>query len=258
MSPSDDVLGALEFAGCVCNFLEAIQNFVANKTTALLSANPRDARAILPPLCSTILNGYRTLLHGHVDVAYEQFQRSEMFLIAAMNRQRMPSVVFTGKPSTSLAWPILKVCQEVDVIFLPYLDDSSGEKLAADWPTLYQRITALLPPGSVHADWCRERLYSEAAVFGEDCTRYSNDSRPEAAADDAAIECIVTLQQAAAMVNRSKRTLEKHKTEMPAPRISDGGGKPDEWEWSELRPWLEKYSSRTLPKRFPADQFRKP
>jgi hypothetical protein len=71
------------------------------------------------------------------------------------------------------------------------------------------------------------------------------------------LECFVTLQQAAAIVSRSKRTLEKHKAEMPVPRISDGGGKPDEWAWSELRPWLEKYSGRTLPSRFPADQFRK-
>ena len=59
------------------------------------------------------------------------------------------------------------------------------------------------------------------------------------------------------MVNRSKRTLEKHKAKMPAPRISDGGGKPDEWAWTELRPWLEEYSGRSLPERFPADQFRK-
>jgi len=75
--------------------------------------------------------------------------------------------------------------------------------------------------------------------------------------DGATVDCYVTLQQAAAIVSRSKRTLEKHKAEMPAPRISDGGGKPDEWAWSELRPWLEKYSGRILPERFPADQFRK-
>jgi hypothetical protein len=73
----------------------------------------------------------------------------------------------------------------------------------------------------------------------------------------ALVECFVTLQQAAAIVSRSKRTLEKHKATMPVPRISDGGGKPDEWAWSELRPWLEQYSGRTLPERFPANQFRK-
>lgn len=70
-------------------------------------------------------------------------------------------------------------------------------------------------------------------------------------------EDFVTLRQAAAIVNRSKRTLEKHKVTMPVPRISDGGGKPDEWAWSELRPWLEEWSGRKLPERFPAHQFGK-
>jgi len=70
-------------------------------------------------------------------------------------------------------------------------------------------------------------------------------------------EGYVTLSQAAAIVNRSKRTLEKHKTKMPPPCISDGGGKPDEWLWSGLRPWLEGYFGRKLPDRFPADKFRK-
>lgn len=68
-------------------------------------------------------------------------------------------------------------------------------------------------------------------------------------------ECFVTLQQAAAMVSRSKKTLERRKKEMPAPKVSGGGGKPDEWAWSELRPWLEKEFERSLPERFPADQF---
>jgi hypothetical protein len=73
----------------------------------------------------------------------------------------------------------------------------------------------------------------------------------------AGAEGLVTLQQAAAMVSRSKRTLEKHKGEMPLPRVDGGGGRPDEWAWSELRPWLEEKFRRTLPERFPADQFRK-
>lgn len=65
------------------------------------------------------------------------------------------------------------------------------------------------------------------------------------------IEVFVTLSQVAPLVNRSKRTLEKFKDKMPMPRISDGGGKADEWYWSELRPWLENYSGRKLPKQFP-------
>jgi hypothetical protein len=70
------------------------------------------------------------------------------------------------------------------------------------------------------------------------------------------VECLVTLQQAAAMVSRSKKTLERRKGNMPMPKVSGGGGKPDEWEWAELRPWLEKEFKRKLPERFPADRLR--
>ncbi len=77
--------------------------------------------------------------------------------------------------------------------------------------------------------------------------------------DNADIECYVTLQQAAAMVSRSKRCLEGYKKDdpsMPLPRIEGGGGKPAEWAWNELRPWLEKKFDRPLPVRFPADRLR--
>ena len=78
-------------------------------------------------------------------------------------------------------------------------------------------------------------------------------------ADEPEVECLVTLQQAAAMVSRSKRTLEDYKRKdqtMPLPRVEGGGGKPAEWAWSEIRSWLEKTFDRSLPKRFPADRFR--
>jgi hypothetical protein len=57
----------------------------------------------------------------------------------------------------------------------------------------------------------------------------------------------VTLDQAAALVNRSKSTLERRKAKMPAPAVKGGGGRPSEWLWSELRPWLEKAFGRLLP-----------
>lgn len=66
----------------------------------------------------------------------------------------------------------------------------------------------------------------------------------------------VTLDQAAASVGRSKRTLEKlrnrKKNPMPDPDICGGGGKPNEWLWAIIRPWLEKEYGRTLPAVFPA------
>ena len=69
----------------------------------------------------------------------------------------------------------------------------------------------------------------------------------------------VTLDQAAALVNRSKKTLERYvadpKRGAPAPDVEGGGGKPHEWLYEMLRPWLEQQFSRKLPERFPASQF---
>jgi hypothetical protein len=65
----------------------------------------------------------------------------------------------------------------------------------------------------------------------------------------------VTLDQMAALVSRSKKTLERLKKRMSNPlpnaKVDGGGGKPDEWIWSEIRPWLEAEFSRKLPKLFP-------
>jgi hypothetical protein len=66
----------------------------------------------------------------------------------------------------------------------------------------------------------------------------------------------VTLDQAAAMVNRSKRTLERRKTRtnnpLPPPDVQGGGGRPDEWFWLRIRPWLEQEYKKKLPEKFPA------
>jgi hypothetical protein len=72
------------------------------------------------------------------------------------------------------------------------------------------------------------------------------------------LEQHVTLDRMAALVNRSKRTLERFKTRknnpLPLPDIEGGGGKPDEWLWSKVRPWLEREFNRTLPERYPTLQ----
>lgn len=66
----------------------------------------------------------------------------------------------------------------------------------------------------------------------------------------------VTLDQLAAIVNRSKKTLERELSKdgspMPTPDVVGGGGKPHEWKWSRIRPWLESTYGRQLPVRFPA------
>src|SRR5207249_1980874 len=65
----------------------------------------------------------------------------------------------------------------------------------------------------------------------------------------------VTLNHVAAYLKCNKRTLERwmHQkgSEGPEPDIEGGGGKPHQWVWSKLRPWLQRVSRRTLPERFP-------
>ena len=59
----------------------------------------------------------------------------------------------------------------------------------------------------------------------------------------------------AAIVNRSKRTLERLKTRrtnpLPDPDTPGGGGKPNEWQWAKVRTWLEQEYSKDLPAQFP-------
>jgi hypothetical protein len=69
----------------------------------------------------------------------------------------------------------------------------------------------------------------------------------------------VNLDQAAAWVNRSKRTLERYlhrpKSEtarMPEPDVEGTGGKPHEWLWTHLRPWLEATFGKSLPESLPS------
>ncbi|HKM56193.1 MAG TPA: hypothetical protein VJY33_22485 [Isosphaeraceae bacterium] len=59
---------------------------------------------------------------------------------------------------------------------------------------------------------------------------------------------LVTLDQAAALVNRSARTLERYKKlGMPRPFVLGGGGKPHEYPLDEMRKWLQKTFNRPIP-----------
>lgn len=68
------------------------------------------------------------------------------------------------------------------------------------------------------------------------------------------VEQYVTLDQLAALVSRSKHTVRKWE-DLPAPDVAGGHGKPSEWCWSRLRPWLEERSGKLFPRRLP-DPFR--
>jgi len=65
---------------------------------------------------------------------------------------------------------------------------------------------------------------------------------------------LVTLSEAAAIVNRGKRTLERLKTagQLPDPAVEGGGGRADLYDWKVMRPWLESKFCRKLPVAFPS------
>lgn len=66
----------------------------------------------------------------------------------------------------------------------------------------------------------------------------------------------VTLKQMAAIVHRSKRTLEKDKSLFPPPAVRGNRGQPHLWDWKEVRPILEEEYRIKLPLRFPANSMR--
>jgi len=136
----------------------------------------------------------------------------------------------------------------------------SAKRLLGHWEKFLVRATDVLAksvddPAYKPSEDELEALVGTVAGFESFLTELARETEP--AEDDQAV-CLVTLQQAAAMVNRSKRSLERLKPKMPPPSVQGGGGRPDEWAWSELRPWLEKEFERPLPERFPADRFRPP
>jgi hypothetical protein len=59
---------------------------------------------------------------------------------------------------------------------------------------------------------------------------------------------LVTLDQAAALVNRSAAALRHYrKLGMPKPFVHGTKGKPNEYRWDEMRPWLEDTFGRPIP-----------
>ncbi len=62
---------------------------------------------------------------------------------------------------------------------------------------------------------------------------------------------LLTLDQLAALAHRSKRTLEKYRSRMPAPRVEGGGGRPHLYDWAEARPWLARTFGVDLPEEIP-------
>jgi hypothetical protein len=59
---------------------------------------------------------------------------------------------------------------------------------------------------------------------------------------------LVTLTQAASLANRTPDGLRHYRNKgMPRPFIQGTKGKPNEYLWSEMRPWLENTFNRRIP-----------
>jgi hypothetical protein len=113
------------------------------------------------------------------------------------------------------------------------------------------------------AAYDRNRRAMQAAcekLFLEACKARPAEADPPPPPPPPDVDCYVTLDGMAAAVSRSKRTLEKLKGRksrpLPNPDVEGGGGKPDEWKWSTVRPWLEEEYGKLLPDQFPAHRFR--
>lgn len=67
----------------------------------------------------------------------------------------------------------------------------------------------------------------------------------------------ITLDQAGALIQRSKRTVEGYLADgkLPRPDVEGGHGKPHEWLYDNIRPALENIFGKLLPTKFPASRL---
>lgn len=92
------------------------------------------------------------------------------------------------------------------------------------------------------------------AALEDIAERLARWQAPAAPADSPPEPCnLVTLDQAAATVNKQKRALEYYKTKgtLPNPAVEGGGGKAALYDWAIIGPWLTKQFGMQLPERFP-------
>ena len=62
---------------------------------------------------------------------------------------------------------------------------------------------------------------------------------------------LVTLDQISAIVQKSKRTMERWRKHMPAPAVAGRRNFPSRWDWRVIRPWLMDHFYMLLPERYP-------
>ena len=117
-------------------------------------------------------------------------------------------------------------------------------------------------PGTMTQRWLSPEEYQELL---SDAGRVGISAPPEPIQEPReeivqdGIETFITLDMAAATVQRSKNTLRKYmgrkRDPLPDPDIQGMGGKPSEWRWDSIRPWLEHEFGRKLPENYPGSRL---
>jgi hypothetical protein len=128
-------------------------------------------------------------------------------------------------------------------------------RVEGDWADALSRVIEFLR----RVQWTPEKWRTNIV---EPVERYHEERRqwlrslagPVAAA--VADSDYVTLDKMAVIVKRSKKTLQRYLNDgrMPQPDIEGGGGRPHEWRWSAVRPWLNETFHRDLPEHFPGNR----
>lgn len=159
---------------------------------------------------------------------------------AARRRAAVASVLHTRTPEQLADW--------LAGVRTIYAEQGDVAGLEAHVEHAYQQIARLadglkieaplLGTGELRLDGTRAtalRLLGEAAHW---CLR-SNRPASSGGGVEEAVTHYIDLQYMAYLVKRTKRTLEGYKSKMPPPTIPGGHGRPAEWDWNVIRPWLE-------------------
>jgi hypothetical protein len=138
-----------------------------------------------------------------------------------------------------------------------YFAEGMAAPSRQDW---HSRVRAMMSEGRPHTYVQLDAAEAQGFLVdaGFDLPEAAPDGEREGrpAIPPTELPDLVTLDQAAAAVHKSKRTLELHKTKgkLPEPSVEGGGGRADLWDWKTLRPWLEAKFGIKLPTKYPANR----
>jgi len=149
--------------------------------------------------------------------------------------------------------PITRTADEVDDLFR-----SQSWRNVSPWREELAHQSGSAPEAKTETDGPtpREPAMATSGTVSAMIPPRFNAASPESVPDgqsgrptvSTALPDLVTLDQAAAIVNRSPAALRHYRNlGMPKPFVQGTKGKPNEYRWDEMRPWLEDVFGRPVP-----------